>query len=155
MADDAPSGKRVLLVELSSCACALSLADVIETMRPRPIEPIHCALPFVQGVSMIRGTPTPVIDLNALLGTHGGISHRFVTVRLGDRQVALAVAGVLGVRDFDARDIKKMPLLLEGVSKEIVEAMGTLDEQMLMFLKAGWRLPDEVWQALAAREAAQ
>jgi hypothetical protein len=33
-----------------------------------------------------------------------------------------------------------------------VETIGTLDEQLLMILRAGWELPDEVWQALTAEE---
>jgi purine-binding chemotaxis protein CheW len=155
MTDSAPSGSRVLIVAVQAGACALPLMHVVETMRPRPIEPISCALSFVRGISIIRGAPTPVVDLGALLGTSNGAPGRFVTLRLGDRQVALAVDTVVGVREFDALTIQKLPPLLGGASKEIIEAIGTLDEQMLIVLRAGWRLPDAVWQAVAAREAAQ
>jgi purine-binding chemotaxis protein CheW len=36
-------------------------------MRPLPIKPIAGTPGFVRGVSIIRGAPTPVIDLKALL----------------------------------------------------------------------------------------
>ncbi len=152
MADDAPSGTRVLIVGLRSGACALPLADVIEIMRPRTIEAVDCDLPFVQGVCIIRGLLTPVVNLNELLGMPGGPSQRFVTIRLGDRQVALSVDGVTGIRDFDALTLQEIPPLLAGISKDVLDAVGTVDEKMLMVLKAGWRLPDAAWQAVAAQQ---
>ena len=155
MADGAPRGSRVLIVAVRSGACALALMHVIETMRPLPIEPIACALAFVRGISIIRGAPTPVVDLGALLGTSDGAPGRLVTLRLGDRQVALAVDAVVGVREYDTLTLQKLPPLLDGASKEIIEAIGTLDEQMLMVLRAGWQLPDAVWQAVAAIAVAQ
>jgi purine-binding chemotaxis protein CheW len=155
MTAGAASGSRVLIVEAQAAACALPLTHVFETMRPLPIEPIACALSFVRGISLIRGAPTPVVDLGNLLGTSDGDPGRFVTLRLGHRQVALAVDAVRGVRVLDALTLQKLPPLLDGVSKEIVEAIGVLDEQMLIVLQAGWQLPDEVWQAVAARESSQ
>src|SRR5207249_3999514 len=118
MADDTPSGSRVLIVAVQSSVCALPLMHVIETMRPRPIEPVACALSFVRGISIIRGAPTPVVDLGALLGTSDGAPGRFVTLRLAGRQVALAVDAVVGVREFDALTLQKLPPLLAGASKD-------------------------------------
>jgi len=155
MTAGAASGSRVLIVEVHAAACALPLMHVVETMRPLPIEPIACALSFIRGISLIRGSPTPVVDLGALLGASEGAPGRFVTLRLGGRQVALAVKAVLGVRELDALTIQKLPPLLGGASKEFIEAIGTLDQQMLMVLQAGWQLPDEVWKAVAASEVSE
>src|SRR5205809_3697026 len=148
MADGFPSQSRVLIVAVQSGACALPLTRVIETMRPQPVEPIACALAFVRGISIIRGVPTPVIDLGVLLGTSKGAPGRFVSLRLGDRQVALSVISVMGVREFDALTIQKLPPLLEGASEDNIGAIGTLDEQMLIVLREGLHLPEAVWQAL-------
>ena len=123
-------------------------------MRPLPVERIAGMPSFVRGVSIIRGVPTPVVDLGVVLGTPGEAAERFVTLRLGDRQVALAVGAVLGVREFDISTIGELPPLLRGAPQEVVKGIGTLDEQMLMVLQTGWELPDEVWQALTAQEAA-
>jgi purine-binding chemotaxis protein CheW len=155
MTDSAPRGSRFLIVAVQGGACALPLTHVVETMRPQPIEPIACALSFVRGISILRGVPTPVVDLGALLGTSNGAPARFVTLHLGDRQVALAVDAVVGVREFDTLAIQKLPPLLDAASKETIEAIGTLDEQLLIVLRAGWQLPNAVWQAVAARGVAQ
>jgi purine-binding chemotaxis protein CheW len=89
-----------------------------------------------------------------VLGAPSNAFERIVTLRLGDRQVALAVNAVLGIRDLDLSAIQELPPLLGGTSTDLLEALGTLDEQFLMVLRAGWELPDEVWAALAAQELA-
>ena len=152
MIDHAARASRSLVVRVQTRVCAVPLMHVVETMRPLPVESISGVPSFVRGVSIIRGVPTPVVDLGAVLGAPGGTTERFVTLRLGDRQVALSVDAVLGVRDVGLSAIQELPPLLRGASKDVVEAIGTLDEQFLMVLRAGWELPDEVWQALAAQD---
>jgi purine-binding chemotaxis protein CheW len=154
MTDAFPRQSRTLVVGVQGRLCALPLTQVMEIMRPLPVEPIPAVPSFVQGISIIRGIPTPVVELGVLLGMPSGVADRFVTLRLGDRQVALSVDSVLGVRELDASKIRELPLLLQGASKDIIEAMGTLDEQLLVVLCAGWELPDEVWQTLTAQEVA-
>jgi purine-binding chemotaxis protein CheW len=154
MGERAAVKRKAIIVGLKSCVCAVPLTHVIETMRPLPVEPISGVPSFVQGISIIRGIPTPVVDLGAILGTPGERAERFVTLRVGDKQVALSVNAVLGVRDLDTiMTMRELPPLLQRASKDVVETIGTLDEQVLMVLRAGWELPDEVWQTMTAQEA--
>jgi len=154
MAERIAVKRKALIVEIESRVCALPLAHVIETMRPLPIESLADVPSFVSGVAIIRGIPTPVVDLAAVLGTPNEAAERFVTMRVGDKQVALSVNAVLGVRDLDTMmTSQKLPPLLQRASKDLVETIGTLDEQLLMVLRAGWELPDEVWQVLTGQEA--
>jgi purine-binding chemotaxis protein CheW len=146
--------RRNLVVRVQSLVCAVPLLHVVETMRPLAVEPIAGMPAFVRGVSLIRGLPTPVVDLGVVLGALGGVAERLVTLRLGERQVALAVDAVLGVRDLDLSTVQELPPLLRGAQKDIIDAIGMLDDEILMVLRAGWELPDEVWQALAAQERA-
>jgi purine-binding chemotaxis protein CheW len=134
--------------------CALPLTYVIETMRQLPIEPITGVPCFVLGVSIIRGIATPVVDLGVVLAARQCNGERVVTVRLGERQVALSVDAVLGVRELDSSTVSEMPPLLKGASRGSIETLGTLDEQLLMVLCASWELPDEVWQIPTAQEVA-
>jgi purine-binding chemotaxis protein CheW len=145
--------RKVLIVALKSCVCAVPLMHVIETMRLLPVEPISGVPSFVQGIAIIRGIPTPVVDLGAILGMPNESEKRFVTLRIGEKQVALSVNAVLGVRDLDTIVVvRELPTLLQRASKDVVETIGTLDEQVLMVLRAGWELPSEVWQALTVQE---
>lgn len=152
MTDLASNANRFLVVGVHTHVCALPLMQVIETMRPLPVEPIAGVPSFVRGVSIIRGAPTPVVDLGALVGMPGGVAGRFVTLRVDERQVALSVDRVLGVHHLDSSTIQKLPPLFQKASKDVIEAMGTLDTQLLVVLRQGWALPDEVWKALAVDE---
>ena len=146
--------RKALIIRLESCICAVPLTYVIETMRPLPVESISGVPSFVRGISIIRGIPTPVVDLAAVLGSPSEHTERFVTLRVGDKQVALSVNAVLGVRDLGTvATIRELPPLLQRASKDVIETIGTLDEQVLIVLREGWELPDEAWQTLTAQEA--
>jgi purine-binding chemotaxis protein CheW len=154
MTDRTGEREKALIVGLRDRICAVPLSHVIEIMRPVPVERVAGAPSFVMGVAVIRGIPTPVVDLGAVLGTPNELAQRFVTVRVGDRQVALSVNAVLGVRSLEAATmIQELPPLLRGAAEDVVEMIGALDEQTLMVLRSGWELPHEVWQALTAQEA--
>jgi purine-binding chemotaxis protein CheW len=149
ISDSATNRQRVLILGLRTKVCAVPLVHVIEIMRPLPIEELAGVPSCVEGVAVIRGIPTPVIRLAALLGSPADSPQRFVTLRVDDRQVALAVERVLGVRELETRAQQLPPLLLDA-SKDIVESIDILDEQLLIVLRAGWELPPEVWHTLIA-----
>ena len=52
--------------------CALRLDEVIETMRPLDVQPLAGTPAFVLGISVLRGVPTPVIDVARLLSGGSG-----------------------------------------------------------------------------------
>lgn len=153
MIHQAAGTRRNLLVRVQTRVCAVPLMHVVETMRPLPLEPIAGMPSFVRGVSIIRGIPTPVVDLGVVLGAPGGVAERLVTLRLGNRQVALSVDAVLGLHDLDLSTIQELPPLLRGAPQDIIEAISTLDEEILVILREGWELPNEVWQAVSAQES--
>src|SRR5580693_6854194 len=139
---------KTLVVRAQAYLCALPLELVIEAMRPLPIEPIAGVPAFVRGMSIIRGEPTPVIDLALLLGAPREMPWRFVTIRVAGKQVALSVGAVAGIYDLDPRVMDRLPTLLRGASTEFVDSVRILDEQFLFALRSRWELPAEVWQAM-------
>jgi len=135
-----------LLVRIAGDRVGLPLRGVLETMRPPPCSPLQGAAPWVLGVSVIRGTPTPVVDLGRALGRDVAGSpserQRVVTVHAGERTVALAVDEVLGIRRVLASSLQALPPLLDPGDR-LVEALGVLDEQLLLVLREGRLLPDD------------
>jgi hypothetical protein len=89
-----------LLFRADGRLCALGLEYVSEIMRPVPVVPMAGAPPFVRGVCVIRGVPTPVVDTAALVGAGGRGLACFVIVKGGRYPAALAVDEVLGVGVF-------------------------------------------------------
>jgi purine-binding chemotaxis protein CheW len=127
----------------------LPLKHVVETMRPLPVSPLAGAPPFVCGLSVIRGLPGPVVDLGALLsGSEPASPTRFVTLRLEDRRVALAVEAVLGIQELPDT-LGSLPKLLAEASAEAVSAVGTLDAELLLVLEAARLMVDPLQPDLA------
>jgi purine-binding chemotaxis protein CheW len=134
---DENSGSRDswLLCRAGTHLCALPLAHILEVMRPLPVEPLADAPAFLRGIAVIRGAPVAVIDLGRLLGQAKTAPARLVTVRVGGRILALAVAEVLAVRrDGELGPHGAVPLLRE-VARESVSTIGTLDSEALLFLE--------------------
>lgn len=147
---------QVLVVMVGTRACAFPLRHVAETMRPLLIEPIAGTPGFVCGVSVIRGLPTPVVDLKGLLENSDNSPSfgRFVTLKYDARRVVIGVDSVVGLRNLDSAQFGELPPLLRDVTADLIDSFGTLDAQLLLVLHAARIVPDEVWSTLAAAELA-
>lgn len=137
---------RLLLFRVGKRLFGLPLADVVETMRPLPIEPFPGTPAFVRGLAVVRGAPTPVVDLAALFDGEPAEPRRFVTVRAGERAVALAVGHIAGVREAVAEG--GLPPLLRDARADAVASIGLVDTALLLVLEAARLVPDDFWPAL-------
>ena len=140
-----------LLCRQTGWRVALPVNQVIETMRPLPLEPVSGMPSFVLGLAIVRGAPVPAVDVGILLGRDRQTARRWVTVRAGERSVALAVESVEGVRDLPESSFDAVPPLLRAASENVVAAIGTLDVQLLVALEGTRLFTDEQWLALAAQ----
>jgi purine-binding chemotaxis protein CheW len=75
---------------------------------------------------------------------------RFVSLAVDGRTVALAVEGVVGIRELPTEGLGNLPPLLRDVGPEVVSAIGVLDAAFLVVLQVARILPDSTWNALAA-----
>ena len=147
--------RELLVCGVERRHCALPLEHVVETMRPLPVESLPGTPRFVLGVSIIRGAPVPVVDAAALLGTMAAHPSRFVLVRAGARQVALAVDAVLGVRAIPRESLHDLAPLLRDASAETIAAVGALEAALLLVLESARIIPESVWDALESRSASR
>src|ERR1700761_6326777 len=85
-----PTTTMSLVFRAGALLCALHLDEVIETMRPLAVRPLAGTPAFVRGVTIMRGVPTPVIDVARLLGGEQADVARFVAVRSERGPVAFA-----------------------------------------------------------------
>ena len=122
-----------LCVRAASFTCALHLPDVVETMRPLPVEALGGAPPYVLGLARVRGQPAVVVDAALLLsGAAHQPVHRFVSLRSAGRPMVLAVEAVLGIRAVEMDSLQPMP---QGLGcHAAARALGTLDQSLLLAL---------------------
>jgi purine-binding chemotaxis protein CheW len=143
--------KEFLILRAGGRVCAVNLADVEETMRPLPVEPLPAMPPFLRGCAVIRGGPVPVLDLGVLVGSPDVVPPtRFVTVRAASRRIALSVDAVCGTRPLNPSLLDGMPALLQGARAGFIESVGSLDQQLLLLLQAARLVSDDLWAAIDA-----
>jgi purine-binding chemotaxis protein CheW len=141
-------GGQSLVFRSGQHLAAIGLEHVTEVLRPLPVEPLAGVPPYIQGLSVLRGQPVPVIDIGLLLGgdrATGRAVERFVGVRTGAQVSALAVDTVVGIHDVP------MDLLhdLSSVTGSVAcAAVGTVGSEPLLLLQAGRVIPESVWDAL-------
>jgi purine-binding chemotaxis protein CheW len=142
--------ESALLCRVRGLLCALPLDHVEETMRPMAVEPIAGVPAFLQGLAVVRGSAVPVVDAALLLGGDGSRPTRFVTVKAGQRRIALAVDAVIGIKAISARSLEALPLLFQGSHLDAVSAIGTLDSELMLVLHSARLLPEDAWAAIDA-----
>jgi purine-binding chemotaxis protein CheW len=133
----------MLLVRVADRLCALPIHQVREVMRPLPIHRIDQAPAFVAGITVVRGTSVPVVELFLLLSSAASAADitRFVLIHADRRLIALAVSEVVGVRAIDHATLSALPPLLDGGQTEAISALGVRDRQLLLVLNAARLLP--------------
>jgi purine-binding chemotaxis protein CheW len=148
----ASTRELALLCRVRDRLCALPIRDVIETMRPLPIEPVGKLPAYVKGVAVVRGAPVPIVDLGVLLGDPAPASPvRFVTVRVGDRRVGLAVEAVLKVFALPAQP-GALPPLLQAAGLDGVTALAAIDQQLLVLLSHARLVSEAEWAILESQQ---
>jgi len=145
---------EVLLCRAGVHYCAIPLAAVSEAMRRLSVRALGSSPDFVEGLTLVRGVVVPVVNLARLLGEpQSAPAPRFVHVTTGTRSVAVGVDEVVGVRRIDTDRAQEFPPLLSGARAQSVEALTTLDQQLLVVLSSARLLPEATWDALLAEGA--
>jgi purine-binding chemotaxis protein CheW len=140
--DREPASAYWLLCRTTSHHFALPLANVVETMRMLPVESLAGVPTIVRGLSVIRGVPTPVIDVATLFGEQSGSGDRLVTVRTENRAIAFVADEVVGVQAIRRDELENLPPLLNDVQS--VTAIKRLDRELLYFLQAARVVSDDI-----------
>jgi purine-binding chemotaxis protein CheW len=149
---DSAGSQTAIVCSVGRVLCSLPLASVVETFRPLPIEAVAGAPPFVLGLSLVRGSPVPVVDLCRLVTGDPGNPRRFVVVQTDERKVALAVDSV-NVRPIAADRMLELPPLLRDAGTEVISAIGRLDSALFMVLQATRIIPPGFFEDTARRLA--
>jgi purine-binding chemotaxis protein CheW len=138
-----------LVFRAGSLLCALTLGEVTETLRPLAVQPLAGTPAYVRGVTILRGVPTPVVDVARLLAGEHVEPDRFLAVRTEHGPVALATGPVLGIRVAGPDAAAQHPALLGEASGRLIAGVGLIDAQPLLLLHSMRVVPDEVWAAAA------
>jgi purine-binding chemotaxis protein CheW len=137
-----------LLCEVGVRLLAVPLECVVETMRPLAVELLPGMPDFILGMSVIRGSVVPVVDVPSVLGVAGSTPRRFVTISVDGRTAALAVDTVLGIQTLDDEMLQAAPALLSAMDHELLSVVGTWGARLLLVLSTAHLVPESVWASL-------
>src|SRR5687767_3801027 len=98
-------------------------------MRALAIDPLPGAPPHVRGASIVRGAVVPVIDAAVLIGADSEDDSRFVTLRAGERTLALLVHDIVGVRSLAPSLDALVPMI------DAIGGTSRMDETVVLFLE--------------------
>lgn len=146
----------ILLARFEKLLFCLPICDVAEVLRPLPIEPLSELPIFIKGISIIREVPVPVIDMGLLFGISSTQSpSRLIVLNLPERRVALTADEVIGIKEIEPTFLQDALPILGKVRSEIVSAIGVMDSRLLVTLKGGHIVSEEVWNKININFMAQ
>jgi purine-binding chemotaxis protein CheW len=148
------AGGLSLVCRVDSRYCALPIESVIETTRPLPIEQVPGQPDFVAGLSVIRGSPVPIVDAGRVLGGSQSSPTRWIVLKVGQRRVGLAVEDVIGVRSFSAPDLDDLPPLIGAANAGAIGAIGALDRDLLLVVQSARIVSEGLLASLEAEAIA-
>jgi purine-binding chemotaxis protein CheW len=149
MSGEQSAPRRVLACRAGACLFGFPLESLLEIMPPLAVTPLRDAPAYVAGVSLVRGRPTPVIDVRRMLGLDDArAAVRWVALKVGARCIVLAVEEVIGFRSLDRAVLQDMPPLLAGAGAGVVSEIGAMDAELVVVLETG-RMLESAWLALA------
>jgi len=151
---DAATRASWLLCRAGTILSALPIEHVIEIMRVLPLERLAGTPRCVIGVSVIRGAPVPVVDVGLIIGGAITPSTRLIAIRAATRTIALAVDEVIGITGIAADAFGQLPPLLRDAATDTIAAIGALDSELIIFLRAALLVPEDVLARLDADGAA-
>ena len=115
----------------------IDIHDVLEIIRCMPVTCLPEAPTYVDGLLNLRGKIIPVIDLRTLLGMERRAidgQSRVVVVRLDRRVLGFVVDEVSQVLRITRDVIEPPPRMVAEVQSELVQAVGNMDDRMLIVL---------------------
>jgi purine-binding chemotaxis protein CheW len=97
---------RVCLVALGEESFAIDLGQVLEVFEPESITPVPGMPAALVGITNLRGTIIPLVDLRAVLGVSASVLPKYtVVVRHGTQQVGILVEGIPKIRTVRSDDL--------------------------------------------------
>src|SRR5690606_9574978 len=131
---DAPGLWRGIGYRLGPHYLASSISDIIEIITLPPLTPVPGGQPWLLGVSNVRGTLLPVVDLKQVLDGERTVMHettRALIIRQPGGNVAMLIDELLGQRNF--------------TREQEIEFETPPQGRYASFVQRAFRLGDVVW----------
>lgn len=134
---DVAGGREFLTFRLGAEEYGIDILKVQEIRGYDTVTQIANAPPFIKGVTNLRGTIVPIIDLRIKFGLGRAEYDQFTVViilNLSDRVVGIVVDSVSDVLSLSGDHIRPAPEFGSAVDTRYVTGIGALEERMLILV---------------------
>jgi purine-binding chemotaxis protein CheW len=145
--------------QLADQRYAFRIEQIQEIVIPDQVTRIPQVMEYVEGVSNLRGTIIPIINLRKLFGIDpkpNDDESRTIVVNVGDRTMGCTVDSVSQVMRIPAESIQSAPDIVASEGTAYVQGFAKLDGQLIILLDIDELLEPEKLEAVhqAARQDA-
>ena len=152
----AASGIQIVVLELGNEFYGIEVGHIQEIVRLQPTRSVLDAPDIIEGVTRLRDTVLPVVDLRRCLGAsdEAASSHgRLVVTDVGSKAVALVVDGVSEILTVQPEDIE-LPDSLTASESGLILGVAKMDGRLIVILDPYTLVPAQPLVTETSTEAA-
>lgn len=147
------AGRQYLIIQLVGTSYALDIGSVQEIIRLPALTPMPQAIPGVVGLTNLRSSIVPVLDLRQCCGLPTSpptAATRVVVVQQTEQRLGLVVDGVDEVTTLPAASIEPVAAIVhDGRAERLVSGVARVENRLVLLLDLRAVLTREQDDALA------
>lgn len=147
--------RQLVVFEIGNEHYGVDIVAVESIIKMQPITAVPHARDFVEGVTNLRGTVLPVIDLRKRFGIEtreADKNTRVIVVSINDIKVGMIVDSVSEVLRIAEETIEPAPPIVLSVDSTFITGIAKVDERLIILLDLGKVLSIEEQKELAEAE---
>jgi purine-binding chemotaxis protein CheW len=147
---------QLVVFELADEFYGINIAVVESIIKMQEITQLPQTASYLKGVTNLRGTVLPVIDLRIRFGLEAQKDTkqtRVIIVTMGAVKVGLMVDGVSEVLRISDGSIEPLPPMISSVNSDFLKGIVRLEDRLIILLEVEKVLDFEEQQALTAMPA--
>lgn len=129
--------KQLVIFELEKEYFGIDISAVEGIIKMQTITPVPQSPEFVEGVTNLRGSILPVIDLKKRFGigiAEKTIETRIVVITMGALKIGMIVDAVSEVLTIEDNIIEPTPPMISTVGTEFIIGIAKIDERLVILL---------------------
>jgi purine-binding chemotaxis protein CheW len=144
---------QLVVFELANEFYGIDIAVVESIIKMQEITQLPQTAAYIKGVTNLRGTVLPVIDLRIRFGLEtqkDTKQTRVIIVTMGEVKVGLMVDGVSEVLRISDESIEPLPPMVNSVNSDFLKGIVRLEDRLIILLEVEKVLQVEEQNSLAA-----
>ena len=129
--------RQMVIFELESEKFGVEIACVEGIVKLQEITRVPNSPDFIEGITSLRGTVLPVMDLAKRFGMEAikrSGESRIVVILFGGQKIGLVVSSVSEVVTFDDSIIEPPPPLVSSINTEYISGIARFEEKLIILL---------------------